>query len=160
MLVSFESLPEQARIWVYQSNRPFTEDEIEHIRKDLEAFLTQWTAHGSDLKAGFELPYNRFIVIGLDQSQASASGCSIDASVHFLQALEKRYGVNLLDRMNVSFKQGPYIAYKPLDEFRKMAKARSVSGKTVVFNNLVANKHEYTHSWEIPASESWHSRFF
>ena len=101
-----------------------------------------------------------FIVIGLDQSQASASGCSIDASVHFLQSLESEYGVNLLDRMNVTYKQGPYIAYKPLDEFKKMAKARSVSGKTIVFNNLVANKHEYTENWEIPASESWHSRFF
>ncbi|MDM9632572.1 ABC transporter ATPase [Robiginitalea aurantiaca] len=160
MLVPFESLPEEARIWVYQSNRPFTGDELEQIRKDLERFLTQWTAHGSDLNAGFELPYNRFIVIGLDQSQASASGCSIDASVHFLQSLESEYGVNLLDRMNVTYKQGPYIAYKPLDEFKKMAKARSVSGKTIVFNNLVANKHEYTENWEIPASESWHSRFF
>ena len=160
MLVPFESLPDEARIWVYQSNRPFSEAELADIERDLEAFLTQWTAHGADLKAGFELPYNRFIVIGLDQAQASASGCSIDASVHFLQELESRYGVTLLDRMNVTYKQGPHIAYKPLDEFRKMAKARSVSGKTIVFNNLVATKQEYAENWEVPASESWHSRFF
>ena len=68
MLVSFESLPEESRIWVYQSNRPFTEEEIQDIAKDLDAFLTQWTAHGSDLHAGYELPYNRFIVIVLVQS--------------------------------------------------------------------------------------------
>mgnify|MGYP001820633559 FL=1 len=160
MLVPFESLPEEARIWVYQSNRPFTEGEIQHIAKDLEAFLTQWTAHGSDLQAGYELPYNRFIVIGLDQTGASASGCSIDASVHFLQALEAKYAVTLLDRMNVTYKQGEYLAYKSLEEFRKMAKARSVSGKTIVFNNLVANKPDYTQNWEVPAAESWHSRFF
>ena len=160
MLVAFETLPDNARIWIYQSNRPFREEELEEIRSDLNTFVTQWTAHGADLKAGYELPYNRFIILGLDQEHAMASGCSIDASVHFIQALEQKYQVTLLDRMNVTFKQGPHIAYKPLDEFRKMAKAKAVSGNTVVFNNLVANKREYQESWEVPASESWHSRFF
>ena len=160
MLVPFETLPDSARIWIYQSNRTFTDAELGEIRKDMEAFLTQWTAHGSDLKAGFELPYKRFIVLGLDQEHTGASGCSIDASVHFIQALETKYQVSLLDRMNVSYKQGPHIAYKPLDEFRKMAKSRAVSGKTVVFNNLVATKLDYEEHWEVPASESWHNRFF
>ena len=160
MLVPFETLPDSARIWIYQANRTFTEAEMAEIRTDLEAFLTQWTAHGADLKAGYELPYNRFIVLGLDQTHAGASGCSIDASVHFIQALEEKYKVSLLDRMNVSYKQGPHVAYKPLDEFRKMAKDRAVSGKTIVFNNLVATKLDYEQHWEVPASESWHSRFF
>ena len=160
MLVAFETLPDNARVWIYQSSRPFSDEELEAVRTDLGAFVTQWTAHGSDLKGGFELPYNRFIIIGLDQEHAMASGCSIDASVHFIQALEQKYQVTLLDRMNVTFKQGPHIAYKPLDEFRKMAKERAVSRNTVVFNNLVANKQEYLENWEVPASESWHSRFF
>ena len=160
MLVPFETLPDSARTWIYQASRTFTDGEVAEINKDLEAFLTQWTAHGADLKAGFELPYKRFIVLGLDQTHTGASGCSIDASVHFIQALEKKYQVSLLDRMNVSYKQGPHIAYKPLDEFRKMAKDRAVSGKTIVFNNLVATKLDYKEHWEVPASESWHSRFF
>lgn len=160
MFVAFESLPETARVWIYQANRTFTEEEMKSLKAELEQFLQQWTAHGADLKAGFATPYNRFIVIGLDQQQAAASGCSIDASVHFIQSLEKKYGVTLLDRMNVSYKQGEYIAYKPLDEFRKMAKAKAVSPKTIVFNNLVNNKYEYEQDWEVPASESWHSRFF
>ena len=67
MLVPFETLPETARIWIYQCNRTLTDSEVEEIHKDLEDFLTQWTAHGADLRAGFELPYKRFIVLGLDQ---------------------------------------------------------------------------------------------
>lgn len=122
-------------------------------------FLTEWTAHGSALQAGFEMKYKRFIVIGLDQSNASASGCSIDASVHFIQSLEQKYKVELLDRMNVSFKQGEYVAYKSLKDFKKMAKDKAISKNTTVFNNLVANKLEYLEHWEIPAGESWHSRF-
>ena len=159
MLVEFNTLPNDARIWIYQCNRTFSETEITEVEAALKEFLTQWTAHGQDLKAGFELPYQRFIIIGLDQSSASASGCSIDASVHFIQALEQKFGVDLLDKMNVSYKQGEFVAYKPLLDFKKMAKNRAVSKNTIVFNNLVATKAEYLENWEVPASESWHARF-
>ncbi len=159
MIASFSELPESARIWVYQSNRNFAEEELKEINDLLAQFLTQWTAHGAALQAAFEIRYNRFIVIGLDQSNASASGCSIDASVHFIQSLEKRFGVELMDRMNVSFKQGDYITYKSMADFKKMAKAKAISKNTIVFNNLVANKQEYLEHWEVPASESWHGRF-
>ncbi len=159
MLVDFDALPDTSRIWVYQCNRTFSKGELEEVNALTQAFLTQWTAHGADLKAGFEIPYNRFLVIGLDQSLNSASGCSIDASVHFIQSLEQKFQVDLLDKMNVSYKQGEYVAYKPLKDFKKMAKERAVSKNTVVFNNLVATKQEYMEHWEVPASESWHSRF-
>ena len=160
MIVDFQSLPNTARIWIYQCHRSFTAEEQEDISKKAQDFLAQWTAHGANLKAGFELKYNRFIVIGLDQNLQSASGCSIDASVHFIQELEKKYEVDLLDKMNVSFKQGEFIAYKNLKDFRQMIKNKSVSAKTVVFNNLVSNVQEFNENWEVPASDSWHSRFF
>ena len=40
-----------------------------------------------------------------------------------------------------------------------MAKNKSVSKNTIVFNNLVTNKEEYLSHWEVPAEESWHGRF-
>lgn len=159
MLIDFESLPDNSRIWIYQCNRSFSPEELEEITAGLNTFLTQWTAHGSDLKAGFEIKYNRFIIIGLDQAEASASGCSIDASVHYIQNLEQQFKIDLLDKMNVSYKQGEFIAYKTLKDFKKMAKQRAISKNTVVFNNLVATKQEYLENWEVPASESWHARF-
>jgi len=67
--------------------------------------------------------------------------------------------VILLDKMNVSYKQGEFIAYKPLSDFKKMAKQKAVSKNTIVFNNLVNNKQEYKEHWEVPAAESWHARF-
>ena len=111
------------------------------------------------MNAGYEIRYNRFIVIALDQSSQSATGCSIDASVHFIQQLEKKYGVELLDKMNVSYKQGAFVAYKKLTDFKTMAKQKAISKNTIVFNNLVATKGEYKEHWEVPASESWHVRF-
>lgn len=159
MLVNFNELPETSRIWIYQANRSFSENEQEELKSKLDEFIENWTAHGSDLKGGYEIKYNRFIVIGLDQNMNTATGCSIDASVHFIQQLEKDYTVDLMDKMNVSYKQGEFIAYKTLVDFRKMAKDKAVSKNTIVFNNLVANKAEYIENWEVPAKESWHNRF-
>ena len=159
MLVDFNSLPETSRVWIYQCNRSLTEIEISEISNKLDTFIENWTAHGSDLMAGYDIKYKRFITIGLNQSLNVATGCSIDASVHFIQQLEKEYNIDLMDKMNVSYKQGDYIAYKSLSDFKKMAKDKAVSKKTIVFNNLVANKAEYLENWEVPASESWHSRF-
>lgn len=159
MLVEFESLPDTSRIWIYQSSRSFTTEELEEVKQSLDKFIQDWTAHGSELKAGYEIKYKRFIALALDQTVAGASGCSIDASVHFIQHLEKLYNIDLLDKMNVSYKQGEYVAYKTLKDFKKMAKNKAVSKKTIVFNNLVTNKHEYLNHWEVPAEESWHGRF-
>ncbi|MBD0832154.1 ABC transporter ATPase [Aestuariibaculum sediminum] len=159
MLVDFNTLPEESRVWIYQANRSFTEEEIKEIEEKLDVFIDNWTAHGSDLNAGYLIKYKRFIIIGLNQNLNKATGCSIDASVRFIQQLEEAYKVDLMDKMNVSYKQGEYVAYKSLNDFKKMAKDRAVSKNTIVFNNLVANVAEFNENWEVPASESWHSRF-
>jgi len=159
MLVPFENLPDSSRVWIYQANRSFSTEELEEIQSRLDQFVTQWTAHGADLQAGYLIKYKRFIILALDQEMNAATGCSIDASVHFIQQLEKEFNVDLLDKMNVSYKQGEFIAYKTLSDFRKMAKQKAVSPKTIVFNNLVNNKAEFLSDWEVPASESWHNRF-
>ena len=159
MLVDFNELSDTSRIWLYQSDQQFTEAQEPQLRKDLATFLTSWTAHGATLNAGFEIKYNRFIVIGLDQTEAAASGCSIDSQVRFIIALQEDLGVDLLDKMNVTYYQNDRIHYKTLLEFKKMIKDGAVGKNTIVFNNLVATVGEYKTNWEIPAIDSWHSRF-
>lgn len=160
MMSDFKTLSENSRIWIYQSNRSLTQQEKESISKLIKNFLNNWNSHGVSLNSGFEIKYNRFIVIAQDQNIQSATGCSIDSMVHFIQKLEKQYNISLLDKLNVSYKQGDYIAYKSLKDFKKMVKDGAVSKNTIVFNNLVQTKLEYTNYWEVPAFESWHARFF
>jgi hypothetical protein len=76
-----------------------------------------------------------------------------------LSNLRTKYKVDLLDKMNVTFKLES-IFYKPLIDFKKMVKDKAVTGNTIVFNNLINNIQEYNESWEVPALDSWHSRFF
>src|SRR5690554_2477584 len=159
MYTEFKDLPGDARIWIYQSDRKFSDIEIEEITQKTKEFVSQWTAHGSNLNAGFEIRHDRFIIFGVDQTEVPASGCSIDASVAFIQSLEEAYEVDLLDKMNVTYYTGEFIAHKSLIDFRQMAKDKAVSLKTIVFNNLVNTKEEYETQWEVPASESWHGSF-
>jgi hypothetical protein len=160
MFVPFETLPSDSRIWIYQSDRKFSDEEVIEIESSLNSFIETWSAHGQSLEASSIVKYNRFIIIAVNQEVQATTGCSIDASVQFIQSLEQKYSVDLLDRMNVTFKTGEFIAYKTLIDFKKMAKSKSVSSNTIVFNNLVNTIEEWEEFWEVPASESWHSRFF
>lgn len=159
MLVPFSTLPDHARVWIYPASRIFTETEKEEISEILAQFLNQWSTHGSPLKTAFTLPYDRFIVIGLDEEVQGASGCSIDASVHLIQQLEQKFNLTLLDKMNVCYRDNDQIHYTALKDFRKLAKTPKVNLATIVFNNLVVDKAEYESIWEVPAYDSWHARF-
>lgn len=160
MLVPFDTLPEDTRVWIYQSNRKFTDQEVTEIDAAVKAFVEDWTAHGDELQGSYTIRYNRFIVLAVNQQIYEVSGCSIDGSVRFIQSLEQKYGVDLLDKMNVTFKTGEFVAYKSLLDFKKMAKEKAVTKDTIVFNNLVNTLGEFQDFWEVPAHESWHNRFF
>jgi len=160
MFVSFDFLPEESRVWIYQSNRKFSDEEMQEIHMELQKFVEEWTAHGDHLHASFTTKYNRFIVLAVNQDVYSTTGCSIDSSVRFIQNLEQKYKVDLLDKMNVTYKTGDFVAYKSLTDFKKMTKEKAITKETIVFNNLVTTIGEFNDFWEVPAHQSWHKRFF
>ena len=65
----------------------------------------------------------------------------------------------MLDKMNVCFKQGEFVQYKELKDFKKLVKKRAVTAKTIVFDNLITNNNDFKHNWEVPIEESWYNRF-
>ena len=159
MLVDYNSLPDTARVWVYQSDRSFTENELVEIRKESAAFIDSWTRHGDSLKGGFKVLDNQFLVLAIDESFANASGCSIDSSVRFIQKLEAQLSVDLMNKLNVSFKDGENINIVSLADFQNYAKSNKISSETIVFNNMVQTKGDISTRWEVAAKDSWHQRF-
>lgn len=159
MFTEYKKLPQNSRVWVYQSDREFTQEEIEFISAKALLFIDNWTRHGDDLKGSFTIKYNQFLILGVDENFNNVSGCSIDASVRFIQELEKELELDLMDKMNVSFKDGDNINIVKLPEFQNFAKEQKVTAETVVFNNMVNTKEDFEKKWEVPANESWHARF-
>ncbi len=154
MLVLFEELTENAKVWIYPCSRKFYPQEIEILESKLKEFVENWSV---DFKGSFKLIYNRFIIFAIDEN-ISITNKLIDKKVAFILELEQIYEVTLLDKMNVCFKQGEHVQYKELKDFKTLLKNKSVSNKTIVFDNLVQTKYDLEHFWEVPITESWYSR--
>ena len=159
MLVDYTSLPETSKVWIYPSNRKFYDTEIDGIHQKIKNFLESWKADDATFKTSYQLLYNRFIVMFADASGSPLLNADIDASVMFILQIQQDYKVELLDRMNVCFKQGEFVQYKELKDFKKLLKNKAVTGKSIVFDNLVTTKEEFENYWEVPISESWYGRF-
>ena len=151
---------DEARVWIYQSNRVFNMEELDSLHQILKEFTQNWTAHNQQLKADFEIKYNRFIILIVDEHQAGASGCSIDKSVHLMQEIEKQFHVNLFDRFHIAWKESENVKSGSRDEFEHQIKSGNINQETIVFNNLVSNYDQLRTNWEIPFKDSWHSKVF
>lgn len=155
------ALPEKARVWVYQSNRILSEKEVEEVERMGEPFIRDWNTHGTKMTAALSVIHNTFLVLAVDEEYTAASGCSIDSSVRFLRSVEDKLKIDLLNRMNVAYRddQGA-IRIETMPAFEESIKAGRVSLKTVVFNNMVDTVGKLNSNWEVPASDSWHARLF
>jgi hypothetical protein len=160
MYIPFEELPLESKIWIYPTNRKLSDQEVDDISNLTSEFVNNWVAHDTPLHASFIIKYNRFLILAVNQEVQNATGCSIDKSVAFIQTLEQKYSIDLLDKMNVTYKQGENITHKSLIDFKKIAKEKAVTKNTIVFNNLVNTIGEWHEYWEVTAGESWHQRFF
>lgn len=154
------NISENSRIWVYQSDRPFTNEEEQAIQKILNDFTTEWQAHGHALAALAEIYYHQFIVLSVDEQIAGATGCSIDKSVHLMKELESKFDISLLDRFRMAYRLGEDIINCSREEFEARIKKGIVDGQTLVFNNLISRRKELETSWNIPLAESWHAKVF
>lgn len=160
MLFEFKDLADNSKVWVYQSNREFTTSEVDEVRILIEKFVGNWKRHGDDLKASYQIKYNQFIILAVDESYNNISGCSIDASANLFKQIEDKYNVELFNKLNTAFKDGDNINIVSLSEFQKYVSEQKINTKTTVFNNMVQTKKELETKWEVAADESWHSRYF
>lgn len=158
MFADYSTFSEEAKVWIYPSSRKFYPQEIDTLNDKLQHFITHWKSDTPDFKASFQLLHQRFIVFIADE-HTPLTHTDIDQQVGFIIQLQEELQVELLDKMNVCFKQGEFIQYKEVKEFKKLLKNKSVSSKTIVFDNLIQTKHELENDWEMPITDSWYNRF-
>ncbi len=58
MYTSFNLLPSNSKIWVYQADRQLSNSEIKLIKKETELFLNNWTSHNNEIESSYEIRYN------------------------------------------------------------------------------------------------------
>lgn len=155
---NFNNISPPSKVWVYQSNRVFSEKEASEIKILADAFVKEWASHGNNLSAAAEIFHNRFLVLGVDETRAGASGCSIDKSVKFIQSLEEKFNCDFFDRMQVAYRDNKEIKTCTLSEFEDLIEDGIVTENTIVFNNLVHTKEDFDTRWEVLLKDSWHNQ--
>ncbi|MGY4385549.1 hypothetical protein ACVWYN_002589 [Pedobacter sp. UYP24] len=154
------SFSPQSKVWVYQSNRAFTDDEVAEVQQKLGDFAAQWKAHGHQLKAKAEVLLHFFIVFTVDETTSGATGCSIDASVRIIKEIEEQYGVDLFNRFNMAYLVDSKVIVTNKEDFETLINIKAVGPKTIVFNNMVQNLQEFETKWKVPFEKSWHNIVF
>lgn len=155
---SLRTLPDHARVWVYKSARPFTAEQRERIDALGAAFAGSWAAHGAPLDAAVEVLLDRFVVVAVDEEQAMASGCSIDASVRFIQHMERELGLVLTDRMVVLYAKNGEVRACRVPQVQDLLKSGELTADTLVFDDLVSTVGDLRTRFQVPLRESWMAR--
>ncbi|MDZ7877600.1 MAG: hypothetical protein U5L45_08015 [Saprospiraceae bacterium] len=152
-------LTDHSRVWVYQSNRPFSERERIILTSQINGFVQNWSAHGRELSASGDVLLEQFIVLAVDERQAGASGCSIDKSVNFVKELAAQFNVSLFDRLTFTFIEEGQVKTASSSDFKRLFTEGVIDSDTLVFDNLVSNVADLRAQWLKPLALSWHKRF-
>lgn len=149
------ALSNDSRIWIYQSNRKFTIDEIVKLEPLLREFCSQWVSHGETVNGFCKLFYNLFIVVIADESEVKVGGCSTDSQMRFIKFLEKEFDVVLTDRLSLAFIIKDGIEILRLEEINMALEDTVITPDTLYFNNTILTKGDFLEKWIIPLKESW-----
>ena len=154
------TLGPESRLWIFLAERPLDASETAEVQAALDIFTRQWTAHNQALLARGEVFQNQIIVLAVDESQAGASGCSIDKSVHFLETLGRQTGVDFLEKMRFAWLDNELWRICSRQAFAQLLQEGRITPQTLVANTLVATKRELSEKWMAPLEQSWHKRLF
>lgn len=144
-----------SRVWIYQSNRPFSEREAEEIEEQLHQFAVQWNSHGVPVKGWGRLLFDQVIVLMADETTSEVSGCSTDSSVRIIKSIEKQYSVNLFDRLLLGFLVKDKLQLLPMNQVGYALEKGFITTDTLYLNNTVLTKQELEDHWLMPLKESW-----
>jgi hypothetical protein len=153
-LLPFAALPDDARTWVFGSTEAVRAGDERALLASVDEWLEGWQAHGHPLTCAREWRDGRFLVVGVDQRTAGASGCSIDALFHVLRTMQAGGGTSFLGGGRVFYRdaQGAIVC---IDRAR-LRDVPGISESTPVFDTALTSAAEYRAQFERPLSDSWH----
>jgi len=157
--MTINELPSNARVWIYQADRLLTTDEQAFLAESSLQFVAQWAAHGTPLTGTAQVLNGYFLVIGVDEAQAEASGCSIDKSVNFVKALGQKLNVDFFNRLNIAV-ETESINLVPLNQFETLVANGTITANTYVYDNTITSAADFNNHWYTQAQNTWLSRYF
>lgn len=159
---SLDTLPDEARVWVYATDRDLTPDEQEAIVERMRPFFDDWQSHGRRVTGAAAVLYGRFVVLAATLDSGDISGCGIDASVHALEPLGGELGFGFCNPLDVQYRtgEGSIVSVDRL-QFKEAAQRGLVNANTEVANPDVRTLGALRkNGLVVRAGDSWHARAF
>jgi hypothetical protein len=160
MYLPFSEIDLNARIWIFQANRAFNEQEESLITETLKASVDLWEAHGKPLTASVKLFENRFVIIAVDERDELPSGCSIDKLTHWIQEIGHQLHIDFFDRSLAYLDHDNKLLTASLPEIKRAVAEEVITRYTTVFDNQVQTKAQWMTKWKVPAANTWLKRYF
>lgn len=156
-ITSFSELPDDARVWVFAASDRVTGDRAAQLLTAVDEWLAEWKAHGEPLTSAREWRDDRFLVIGVDQSTAGASGCSIDALFRILQSFQRQLGTSLVGGGRVFYRNhAGEVESATRTSFSGRAAAGDVGADTMVYDTSLTTAASYRNRFMLRAGDAWH----
>jgi len=156
--MEYENYPDNAKVWIYQSNKYLAKDEVNYLNVQIDDFVSTWESHGKLLKATFEIIDNVFVVFFVDEQGDKMCGRAQDAATQLIKKLEQELEVTFLDRMVQAYKQNGEIKIVKMNDFTTLLTNNEIDENTIVYNNMVTTKADFDAKWQVPLKESWHKQ--
>lgn len=150
----FTGYKDSDRVWVYQSDKNLSEEQIAGIENGLSEFFSQWKSHGENVKADFKILHNRFLVLVADAADPLC-GRAMDASVRFVKETGEKMQINFLNRRQIAYCDNDNIKTFSLNEIPELFQKGILKEDTLIFNNGISTKKEFDSNWKIAMKDSW-----
>jgi hypothetical protein len=155
-IVSFQSLPDESRVWVFGSDRALTGDDSDHLLGEVDEYLERWKAHGTPLVSARDWRDEHLLTIGVDSTRENASGCSIDGLFRVLQAIERPLAARLVGGGRVFYRDpNGTVHCVTRDQLTESVAEGAIVDETAVFDTSVTTAGEWRARFEVPARETW-----
>lgn len=155
LLHPFNNLSDSSKIWIYCFDKKLNPEQLREIEIKIENFTQDWSAHNNQLTAKGSLILNHFIILAVDEETASASGCSIDKSIHFLKTLIQEYSIEPFNRNLMALYDNKDLTFIELPLLKTMLSNNKIEPSQLFFDNTFNTLGEARTKWLKPLEESW-----
>ena len=149
MLVEFSKISDESKVWIYSSEKELNMNQIEYIENKISNHLVNWQSHKKDIEAAVQIVENRFVIIAVDETKVSASGCSIDSLYRLIQDIELQLSISLLNRLNVYCVINDKIVCLPISSLKD-----KVNASTLFYDLTINNKFQLSNFLK-PIKNGW-----
>jgi hypothetical protein len=153
--VLLANLPSHSRLWFFGAHRTLSEHEIEILNEAMAAFVASWTAHGAQLSADFTIQHEAMLIVGVDETVAPPTGCSIDKVFQLLKDFQSKTGIDFFQRTLIWEAFCNTSEIYSVESAKQSIESGKLKSNSLIINTLITQLDQARESMYIPLNESW-----